>query len=109
MIRTLTGSPRHYLDTHAAYWVDSGGGLSAAVEIRYGYRYSGEHHLGEQLVRIDPAQLTEEGFVRHLAKRLSRRAGVRQVAKGLYGRFGIQTLGSPSICRCISGEILAIS
>ena len=38
--------------------LDENGHLSGAVQVRYGYHYSGEHHLREQLVQVAVPSLT---------------------------------------------------
>jgi len=43
---------RHYLDTHIDYWLDENEQLLGPVEVRYGYHYSGVHHLREQVVQV---------------------------------------------------------
>jgi hypothetical protein len=51
---------RHYLDTHVDYWVDGAGSLTGDIEIRFGYHFSGEHHVREQVLRIPPAALSQK-------------------------------------------------
>ncbi len=51
-------SPKHQLNVHLDYGPQcfEPGGL----EVRYGYHYSGEHQLREQVVRIPPATIAPE-------------------------------------------------